>query len=113
MSRDTALLNEMGQRILQRRQELGLTQEELAEKGNMTPQFVSYAELGKRAMRPENVIKMAAALEVSTDYLLTGEITDKDTLLLSKKLNNLSPTQLKIIENIVDECINLYDNKKV
>lgn len=113
MSRDTALLNEMGQRILQRRQELGLTQEELAEKGNMTPQFVSYAELGKRAMRPENVIKMAAALEVSTDYLLTGEITDKDTLLLSKKLNNLSPTQLKIIENIVDECIDLYDNKKV
>lgn len=113
MSRDIVLLKEMGQRISKRRQDMGLTQEELAEKGNMTPQFVSYAELGKRAMRPENVIKMADALEVSIDYLLTGETTDKDTSLISDKLRKLSQTQIKIIESIIDECIDLYDNKKV
>lgn len=112
MSRDIVLLKEMGQRIAKRRQEMGLTQEELAEKGNMTPQFVSYAELGKRAMRPENVIKMADALEVSIDYLLTGETTDKDTSLISNKLRQLSQTQIKIIESIIDECLKLYDNQK-
>lgn len=78
---DTELkLIEIGNRITERRKQLGLTQEALAEKGDMTPQFVSYAEAGKRAMRPENLLKISSALEVSADYLLTGEIVDKDLL---------------------------------
>ena len=76
----------------------------VAEKGDLTPQFVSYAESGKRAMRPENVIKLAKALEVSADYLLTGDIVDKDLLILSDKMRKLSPEMLRIVENIIDEC---------
>ena len=49
-------LLEIGKRITERRKKLGMTQEMLAEKGDLTPQFVSYAESGKRTMRPENVI---------------------------------------------------------
>lgn len=100
-------LQEIGQRIIDRRKKLGLTQEALAEKGDVTTQFVSYAEAGKRAMRPENLKRIAAALGVSADYLLTGDIVDKDLLLLSDKLQKLSPTQLRIVENIIDECISL------
>ena len=86
-------LVEIGNRIAERRKQLGLTQEALADKGDMTTQFVSYAEAGKRAMRPENLLKISSALEVSADYLLTGEIIDKDLLILSDKLRSLSPTQ--------------------
>ena len=100
-------MQEVGQRIIERRKKLGLTQEALAEKSDVTPQFVSYAESGKRAMRPENLLKISEALGVSTDYLLTGDIVDKDLLLLSEKLRKLSPEQLRIIENIIDECIKL------
>ena len=98
----------IGQRITDRRKKFGWTQEELAERGNLTPQFVSYAESGKRAMRPENLLKISSALGVSADYLLTGEIIDKDLLLLSNKLQKLSASQLRIIENIVDECTALF-----
>ena len=45
-------LQEIGKRIMERRKKLGLTQAALAEKGEVTTQFVSYAEAGKRAMRP-------------------------------------------------------------
>ena len=100
----------IGQRIAERRKHLGWTQEELAEKGDLTPQFVSYAESGKRAMRPENLLKISSALGVSADYLLTGEIIDKDLLLLSEKLRRLSPVQLRLIEQIVDECNELFGN---
>lgn len=100
----------VGQRITDRRKKFGWTQEELAEKGNLTPQFVSYAESGKRAMRPENLLKIASALGVSADYLLTGEIIDKDLLLLSDKLRMLTPAQLRLIENIVDECNILFNH---
>ena len=104
-------LQEIGRRIVERRKKLGLTQEALAEKGDMTTQFVSYAEAGKRAMRPENLKKISEALGVSADYLLTGDIVDKDLLLLSDKLQALTPSQLRIVENIIDECVALFAKK--
>lgn len=100
-------LNEVGKRIMERRKKLGMTQEELAERCDLTTQFVSYAEAGKRASRPENLMKIAIELGVSTDYLLTGRIVDQDMLLLSEKMHMLSPAQIRIIENIIDECITL------
>ncbi len=103
-------LVEIGNRIAERRKQMGLTQEALAEKGDMTTQFVSYAEAGKRAMRPENLLKLSSALNVSADYLLTGEIVDKDLLILSDKMRSLTPSQLRIIENVIDECNKLYHN---
>ncbi len=101
-------LQDIGRRIMERRKKLGLTQEALAEKGDVTAQFVSYAEAGKRAMRPENLLKIAAALGVSADYLLTGDIIDKDLLLLADKLRRLTPAQVRIVESIIDECCKLY-----
>ena len=105
-------LKEMGQRIMERRKKLGLTQEALAELSELTTQFVSYAESGKRGMRPENLMKVAAALGVSTDYLLTGDIIDKDKLLLSEKLDKLTPQQVRIVENVIDECIAIFSKDK-
>ena len=101
-------MQEVGRRIAERRKQLGMTQEMLAERGDMTPQFVSYAEAGKRAMRPENLLKLALSLGVSADYLLTGDIIDKDLLLLSEKLRRLTPEQVRIVECIIDECVRLY-----
>lgn len=102
-------LQDIGNRITELRKRLGWTQEELAEKADLTPQFVSYAESGKRAMRPENLLKLSKALNVSADYLLTGEIIDKDLLILSDKIKQLSPSQIRIIENIVDQCNDLFN----
>lgn len=102
-------LQDIGNRITELRKRLGWTQEELAEKADLTPQFVSYAESGKRAMRPENLLKLSKALNVSADYLLTGEIVDKDLLILSDKLKQLTPSQIRIIENIVDQCNDLFN----
>ena len=97
--------------FMEQRKKLGLTQEALAEKGEMTTQFVSYAEAGKRAMRPENLLKISSALGVSADYLLTGDIVDKDLLLLSDKLRKLPPSKLRIIENIIDESVILFSEQ--
>ena len=108
MTEQELFLQEVGRRIAERRKKLGMTQEMLAERGDMTPQFVSYAEAGKRAMRPENLLKLASALGVSADYLLTGDIIDKDLLLLSEKLRRLTPEQVRIVECIIDECVRLY-----
>lgn len=108
MQQSELCLKEIGRRIMERRKKLGLTQEALAEKGDVTTQFVSYAEAGKRAMRPENLLKISAALGVSADYLLTGDIVDKDLLLISEKIRRLTPSQLRLVENLIDSCADYF-----
>ena len=107
MNDSEKLLKEMGHRILKLRKQKGLTQEELSEMVSVTSQMVSYAELGKKAIRPENLCKLSKALGVSSDYLLTGEIIDKDYLVLQDKLQLLPPDKIRYIENIIDLCIEL------
>lgn len=107
MNNPDKLLTEMGKRISERRKALRLSQDELAEKADVTPQMLSTAERGTKAIRPENLLKISVALEVSTDYLLTGEIIDKDLSLLSDKLKSVSPEQLRTIEKVIDQCIDL------
>ena len=109
MNENDKRLLEIGKRITDRRKSLGWTQEELADRGDLTPQFVSYAESGKRAMRPENLLKLSSTLGVSADFLLSGDIIYKDMLLMSDKLRRLTPEQRNIIEKIIDECLELFD----
>ena len=60
-----------------------------------------------KAIRPENLLKTRVALKISTDYLLTGEIINKDLSLLSDKLKSVSPEQLRTIEKVIDQFIDL------
>ena len=108
MLKSELCLQEIGQRIMTQRKKLGLTQEALAEKGDVTTQFVSYAEAGKRAMRPENLLKISDALGVSADYLLTGDIIDKDLFLISEKMRRLTPSQLRLVEDLIDACADYF-----
>ncbi len=99
------LLKQIGNRILNRRKQLRLTQEELAEKAGITPQTVSSAELGKKALRPENIIRVCSALDISTDYLLLGEINGGDHSVLLSKISDLPPTQYRHLEDIINSFI--------
>ena len=55
------LLKDMGKRIFDRRKQLNMTQETLAELAHVTPQTISTAELGQKAMRPETVMHSTSA----------------------------------------------------
>ena len=81
------LLKEMGQRILERRKQLNMTQETLANLTHLTSQTISYAEMGQKAMRPETMLKICEALGISADYLLRGKILEADTSLLQQKIS--------------------------
>lgn len=102
MQRTDKFYNEMGDRIIKRRKQLGLSQEELAARADVSPQMVSTAERGSKSILSENLLKLSLALGVSADYLLTGEINDADTNILAQKiLNAPAEIQNKIVQ-IVD-----------
>lgn len=99
------LMDQMGKRLMARRKQCGLTQEDLAEKTGLTTQTISTAETGKKALRPENIIRLCNALEISADYLLMGRVTGEDAAVLHKKLSSLSPAQYRYLEEIINSYL--------
>lgn len=106
------LLAEIGDRIRQRRKQLGLTQEDLSNRADVTTQTISNAELGLKGMRPDTIIRICAALKISTDYLLLGKINDTDKSLFSERLTALTPGQLKHLIDIVDSYLTAIQEKE-
>jgi transcriptional regulator with XRE-family HTH domain len=99
------LLEQMGKRLVARRKQLRLTQEDVAERADVTPQTISTAETGRKALRPENIIKVCTALDISPDYLLLGSISQDDVSILSQKVAKLTPAQYRHLEDIIDSYI--------
>jgi len=96
------VLKEMGERIYNRRKALKFTQEELAEKMNVSTQMISNLELGKKAIRPENLIKLCEVLNVSADYILTGTNTNTTYEHFFTKFASLAPQEIRIITELLD-----------
>lgn len=102
---DEKLLQEIGARINARRRELHYTQEYLAEKMDVSVQMISNLELGKKAIRPENLIKVSTVLNISTDYILRGFQGACETATLTEKVQQLSDKEQQIIEMLVDSLL--------
>lgn len=99
-------LSEIGKRIQNRRKQLNLTQEQIAEKMNVSIQMVSNLERGNKAIRIDNLIKLSQILNVSTDYILTGKETSNDIGELAIQISKLSDKERKMIEMLIDFCRN-------
>lgn len=95
----------MGNRISKRRKQLNMTQEQVAEAMNLSIQSLSCIELGKKAIRPENLYNLCVALNVSADYILMGKRTTNQLEGISKKIATLKDDDYQIVENIIDHLI--------
>lgn len=72
MSDNELCLKEIGQRIIERRKKLGLTQEALAEKGEVTTQFVSYLVQIYRSISFETGLNGTALMPFSVRKKFSG-----------------------------------------
>lgn len=98
---EKSLTETIGHRIMLRRKQLGYTQEQAAEKAGLSHQFFSTVETGRKNIRAQSIIKVAKALDVSTDYLLMGEINHVDLDNVSKSLSHLTGKELHCLEEII------------
>lgn len=67
----------IGSRLKQRRRELSITQETLAEKAGLSKSFVSEVEGGQASASGLMYLRLAEALEVSVEWLLTGDTPER------------------------------------
>ncbi|MBQ8208126.1 MAG: helix-turn-helix transcriptional regulator [Clostridia bacterium] len=105
--KNEAVIIDMGKRITELRKSKKISQEELAERSGVTAQTISSAERGLKALRPANLLNICKALDTSSDYLLTGKIAPAEVAIILEKLNRLSPEQFRLIEEVIDKCLEL------
>ena len=104
------LKSEIGKRIYERRKQLGYTQEYVADKSNLSHQFFSSVETGKKNMKVESIVKLSTALNISCDYLLMGKSNTEDINNILKPAECLNERQIKCLEELIKyfvyACIN-------
>ena len=99
----------LGQRILRLRKERGYTQADLADRIGIIRELISEYEREKIRPHYEMVIRLAFALDVSTDELLgvkpikeTGKKPSLKIQRRMKKIEELSPAQQKTLLKTID-----------
>ena len=65
----------LGPRIAALRREAGLSQAELAARLGVSPSAMGMYEQGRREPAAELLVALARELKVTTDFLLTGQVT--------------------------------------
>lgn len=94
----------VGKRIKELREAKNLTQELLAEKVNVKPSAISNLERGKNFPAPENLTKIAAALDIKLGDLFTFEHHQESVDLkedINKIFDEQSDENKKIIYKII------------
>ena len=84
----------IGLKIKERRQQLGITQEHIANVLDVNPSHISNIECGRTNPSLTALVKIANILECSVDYFISGEYTykinkDKEKTLDDKIMDKL------------------------
>lgn len=96
---------EIGQRIAQRRRELGFKQYEVCEMIDVNYKYLSNLETGRSAPSLEVVMKLCETLQTTPDYLLLGTISAEKAVTrkqLSQRIEELDTKNKLIINDIID-----------
>ncbi len=87
----------IGARIQEQRYALGLTQQDVYDKIDTTQNHYSRIENGRDGMSFELLVALSEILNISTDYILTGNINVPGQPEFVKKYNSLTDKQKKYI----------------
>ena len=98
-------LESIGKYLKKFRQEKGLSQEALAEKTNLSSNYIGLLERGKKVPSLETFVELANALDVSADLLLCEVVNagfQAKSTQISTKLEKLSPTDRSRVFEIIE-----------
>lgn len=95
------LNKQIGQRIREKREYLGLSREKFSETIGISPQFLAEIEGGKKGMSSSTLYKVCVGLSTSADYIVLGKEKENDISGITEILRNLPPESLPYAEEII------------
>lgn len=93
----------IGKTIVRLREEVDMTQKELAKRLRVNAAVMNRIELGSRSLRDEEIAKLAEIFGVSTDYLL-GRTNDRH-----RPYHELGTKDIKEIDTLMKDLENQMD----
>jgi len=101
-------LDTIGKNIRKYRTQKKLRQDELAEKTDLSTNYIGMVERGEKIPALDTFLKIANALEVSADMLLADVLYNNYTIkdsLLAEKLDKLTSDDREKIYDVIDTMI--------
>ncbi|MCI9273591.1 MAG: helix-turn-helix transcriptional regulator [Clostridiales bacterium] len=90
----------IGERVRKQREALGFKREELAGKIEISTTFMADIENGSKGMGMDTLYRLAQALDVSTDFILTGRM-NRDISLMEDLFRRCTDKEYKILTKLV------------
>lgn len=104
MAKENKFAQEMGMRVREARKERRLTIEQLAERAELSPQYLSEVERGKKILGSERLRNVSLVLGKSTDFFIHG-------------VGGADPRRANILEDLValrpldqEQAVELLEN---
>lgn len=99
-------LNEKtGLAIRHARERANLTQEQLAERLDCSPQYISLLENGHYSISTKMLRTLCATLNVSSDSILFPEESDRSLQVMSYRCRDLSDEQYRLLLEIIGRVL--------
>lgn len=95
-------LIEIGQRLRQRRQELGLTREKMSELADIGTGYYGQLEVGTSQMSIDTLIKLSQSMHLPMEYIIYGSGYDPgDASGVRELLSRCTERELKLAEDVL------------
>lgn len=104
----------VGKRISLIRKNRGMTQEQLAEKAELSNIYISHIENSRSIPSLETLMKLCSALDITPDEVLLGTKQDMENYLQSdiqKKLILCTPKERRMVSRFIDLLLKEREEK--
>ena len=104
----------VGKRISLIRKNRGMTQEQLAEKAELSNIYISHVENSRSIPSLETLMKLCSALDITPDEVLLGTKQDMENYLQSdiqKKLILCTPKERRMVSRFIDLLLEEREEK--
>ena len=101
---------QIGEQIKSAREQAKLTQEQFAERIDVSPQYVSDLERGVVGVSITTLKRICTVLCVSSDQILFGQKTENRAATIAEKCKSLSDKQYMILSDIVSKYVEAIDS---
>ena len=108
MREKKAINMEIGERIKKARERIKMTQEKLAEKVNVSPQYISDLERGVVGVSLPTLKNICIVLGVTSDSLLFGNVKEEDFSKIIDSCRRLSAKQISALEEIIVRLTEMF-----
>lgn len=102
---------QIGEQIKLAREKAGLTQEQFAERVDVSPQYVSDLERGVVGVSIATLKRICTVLGISSDQILFGKQTENLAGAIAEKCKSLSAEQFLILGEIIEKYVQAVNMK--